>query len=62
MMLMVKTYSIYLRCTKEEKETIVVNAKLKKLNVSEFLRKKGLDFYIPDKDPTQMELADFLDA
>lgn len=59
---MTKTQSIYIRCSKEEKGIIMINARLKKMNISNYLRSRGLEFVIPEKDPTQMDLADFVDA
>lgn len=60
--LMTKTQSIYIRCSKEEKATIMINASMKKMNISNYLRNKGLEFVIPEKDNAQMELVDFVEA
>lgn len=57
---MVKVYAIYVRCTKDEKENIKTNAKINGMKISEFIRTKGLEFQIPQKDTEQMELIDFL--
>ena len=59
---MAKTQSIYIRCSKEEKQVIMINAKMKKMNTSDYLRSRGLEFVIPQKDNAQMELANFVEA
>jgi len=58
--IMGKNNSIYIRCTKEEKENIRINAELRGMNLSEYLRSKGMQFEVPEKHSEQMELVDFL--
>ena len=59
---MTKTQSIYIRCSKEEKQVITINAKMKKMDISKYLRSRGLEFVVPEKDYSQMGLADFVEA
>ena len=59
---MAKNHSIYIRCSKEEKGIIMINARMKKMKTSDYLRSKGLEFVIPEKDSAQMELVDFVEA